>query len=62
MTNREWLNRMDDDMFADWLCKQIFSDYNADHFVNVMRFHNVRNFLKMEHTERKRKNDSTGVL
>ena len=44
---------MDDDAFAEWLCKQIFPDYEEDDFinVNVARFHTVRNLLKMEHTE-----------
>ena len=51
MTNREYLNQMDDDAFAEWLCKQIFPDYEEDDFINVARFHTVRNFLKMEHTE-----------
>ena len=53
MTNREYLNQMDDDAFAEWLCKQIFPDYEEDDFinVNVARFHTVRNLLKMEHTE-----------
>lgn len=51
MTNREYLNQMDDDTFADWLCKQMFLDYDADDFINVARFQTVRNFLKMEHVE-----------
>ena len=56
MTNREYLNQMDDDTFADWLCKQMFRDYSVDDdgkdpFLDMTRFHTVRNFLKMEHTE-----------
>lgn len=51
MTNREWLNQMDDDAFADWLCKQMFADYEEDDFINVARFQTVRNFLKMEYVE-----------
>jgi len=54
MTNREYLNQMDDDAFADWLCKQMFPDYGVDGkdpLLDTTRFHTVRNFLKMEHTE-----------
>ena len=54
MTNREYLNQMDDDTFADWLCKQMFLDYSVDGkdtLLDTTRFHTVRNFLKMEHTE-----------
>ncbi len=51
MSNREWLSKMSDDDLADWFCKQMFSDYDADDFINVARFHTVRNFLKMEHAE-----------
>ena len=54
MTNREYLNQMDDDAFADWLCKQMFPDYGVDGkdpLLDKTRFHTVRNFLKMEHTE-----------
>ena len=56
MTNREYLNQMDDDTFADWLCKQMFRDYSVDDdgkdpLLDMTRFHAVRNFLKMGHTE-----------
>ena len=54
MTNREYLNQMDDDAFADWLCKQMFPNYGVygkTHLLDMTRFHTVRNFLKMEHTE-----------
>lgn len=51
MTNREWLSKMSDDELADWLCKQMFSDYDEDDLINVSRFHTVRNFLEMEHKE-----------
>ena len=49
MTNREKLNSMTDEEFAEWLCKQMFEDYDADDVINVIRYHNVRNFLKMEY-------------
>ena len=54
MTNREYLNQMDEDAFVDWLCKQMFPDYGEDSkdpLLDTTRFHTVRNFLKMEHTE-----------
>jgi hypothetical protein len=54
MTNREWLSKMSDDDLADWLCKQMFLDYGVDGkdpLLDTTRFHTVRNFLKMEHTE-----------
>lgn len=54
MTNREYLNQMDEDAFVDWLCKQMFSDYGEDGkdpFLDMTRFHTVRNYLKMEHME-----------
>ena len=54
MTNREWLSKMSDDELADWLCNQMFSDYDEDDFINVSRFLTVRNFLKMEHKEEER--------
>ena len=56
MTNREWLNNMDDDEFADWLCEQMFPNYGVygkTHLLDMTRFHTVRNFLKMKHTEGK---------
>ncbi len=54
MSNREWLSKMNDDELADWLCKQMFPDYGVDGkdpLLDTTRFHTVRNFLKMEHTE-----------
>ena len=54
MTNREKLNQMSDDEFADWLCDQLWwEDYRKDKnaLINVTRFHVVRNFLKMEAKE-----------
>ena len=51
MTNREKLNSMTDDEFAEWLCKQMWPDYDADDVINVVRFNTARNFLKMEYTE-----------
>lgn len=52
MTVREHLNRMDDDDFAEWLCHQMWGDYGSNRegmtALNTMRFHSVRNFLKME--------------
>ena len=51
MTNREKLNSMTDEEFAEWLCKQIWSDYEADDVINVVRYNTVRNFLKLEYKE-----------
>ena len=47
-TVREKLNSMTDDEFAEWLCHQIFPDYDEDDVINVMRYQSVRNFLKMD--------------
>lgn len=51
MTNREKLNSMTDEEFAEWLCKQLWSDYDADDVINVIRYNQVRNYLKMEWKE-----------
>ncbi len=48
MTNREKLNAMTDEEFAEWLCKQMWADYEEDDVINVIRYNQVRNFLKME--------------
>lgn len=47
MTNRERLRQMTDEELAHWLCKQMWKDYHGD----PVRFHMVRNFLKMEYKE-----------
>lgn len=49
MTNREKLNSMTDEEFAEWLCGQIFDSYQDDDPINVVRYHMVRNFLKSEY-------------
>ena len=51
MTNREKLNSMTDEEFAEWLCKQIWPDYEADDVINVIRYNAARNFLKLEYRE-----------
>lgn len=48
ITVRDKLNSMTDDEFAEWLCHQIFPDYDEDDVINVMRYQSVRNFLKMD--------------
>ena len=61
MTNHEYLKQMPTDEFADWLCKQMWSDYGKDREdtgVDVVRFHQVRNFLLMENTKGGDQNDS----
>ena len=52
MTNRERLNTMTDEKYAEWLCHQLWEDYNADDVINVIRYNQVRNFLKMEYKEK----------
>ena len=47
-TVRDTLNSMTDEQFAEWLCHQIFPDYDEDDVINVMRYQSVRNFLKMD--------------
>lgn len=49
MTIREHLNGMTDEEFAEWLCKQLWPDYEADDVINVIRYNQTRNFLKMEY-------------
>ena len=48
ITVRDKLNSMTDDEFAEWLCHQIFPDYEEDDVINVMRYQSVRNYLKMD--------------
>ena len=52
MTNRERLNTMTDEEYAEWLCHQLWPDYDADDVINVIRYNQVRNFLKMEYKEK----------
>ena len=53
MTNRERLARMSDEEFAEWLCRQLWADYDEADVINVIRYNQVRNFLKMEYKEEK---------
>lgn len=48
MTNGEKIRNMDDDELADWLCNQFWDDYKADDIINIVRYNQVRNYLKME--------------
>ncbi len=48
MTNREKLNAMTDEEFAEWLCQQVWDDYGRDPLLSAMRFNHIRNFLKRE--------------
>ena len=52
MTNRERLNSLTDEDYAHWLCRQLWEDYDADDVINVIRYNQVRNFLKMEYKEK----------
>ena len=51
MTNREKLNSMTDEEFAEWLCGQIWPDYEADDVINVIRYNATCNFPKLEYKE-----------
>lgn len=51
MTNREKLSKMSDEEFAEWLCKQMWTDYKGNNPTDIMRYHQVRNFLKAEAEE-----------
>ena len=53
MTNREYLNNMNDDDFAEWLCRQFWDDFDADGGMirDLQRYHSIRNWLKMEAKE-----------
>ena len=51
MTNREKLASMSDDDLAAWLCRQMWPDFDKPDVINMIRYHQVRNFLKMEAKE-----------
>lgn len=56
MTNRERLNDMTDDDFAEWLCRQFWDDFDADGGMirDLQRYHSIRNWLKMEYAKGER--------
>lgn len=49
MTNAEKIRQMTDEELAEWLCKQFWDDYDQDDVINIIRYNQVRNFLKMEY-------------
>lgn len=51
MTNAEKIKQMTDEELAEWLCKQFWDDYDQDDVINIIRYNQVRNFLKMETKE-----------
>ena len=51
MTNREHLNALSDDDFAEWLCRQIWEQYTGQGLTDSIRYNTVRNFLKLEYKE-----------
>lgn len=58
MTNHEYLKQMSTDDFADWLCTQLWEDYHKGGsgmvegmIIDGIRYHQIRNFLLMEHRE-----------
>lgn len=50
-TNADYLRDLSDDKLADWLCHQFWDDYDEDDVINIIRYNQVRNFLKMEHND-----------
>ena len=48
MTIGDKIRAMSDDELAEWLCHQFWDDYDEDDVINVIRYNQVRNFLKME--------------
>ena len=54
MTNREKLNSMTDEEFAEWLCLQLWADYKtqySDPIGDAFHYHAIRNFLNREYKE-----------
>ena len=59
LTVRDKLNSMTDDEFAEWLCHQIFPNYDGndeDDIINVVRYKSVMRFLKMDIKQAKEEN------
>ncbi len=48
MTVGDKVRTMNDDELADWLCNQFWDDYKTDDVINIIRYNQIRNFLKME--------------
>ena len=53
ITNADYLRNLDDNKLADWLCKQMWDDYDGNNpsRTDVIRFHSIRNFLKTEYED-----------
>lgn len=52
MTNAEKIRSMSDEELALWLCNQFWEDFTTNDVINVVRYNQVRNFLKMEAKEK----------
>ena len=46
MTNGEYLRSLTDEALAEWLCRQLWDDYDYVTTRDTIRYHMVRNFLK----------------
>lgn len=51
MTNGDKIRSMNDEELAIWLCNQFWEDFDTDDVINVVRYNQVRNYLKMEAKE-----------
>ena len=48
MTNGDRIRKMSDEELADFLCNQLWEDYHTNRKLTMIRYNQVRNFLKME--------------
>lgn len=51
MTNGDKIRSMNDEKLASWLCYQFWEDFDTNDVINVVRYNQVRNYLKMEAKE-----------
>lgn len=54
MTNGDKIRSMNDEKLASWLCYQFWDDFDTNDVINVVRYNQVRNYLKMEAKEDER--------
>ena len=55
MTNGEHVRQLSDDDLAEWLCRQIFRDHGLNPLQDMVRYHAMRNFLKMDYKPEEKK-------
>lgn len=48
MTNRDKLNRMTDEEYAEWLCKRMWTDFKMSNPEDRKKYNQVLNFLRAE--------------